>query len=90
MRDTIDKHGAIKSPSGSWIGESKRVLVLNAGSSSQMETSTTSSKRSKIGWTNTRRITNSNGYTYFGAVLSLSTDNEVLFFRMYWDDRIPK
>lgn len=26
MRDTIDKHGAIKSPSGSWIG----VLVLNS------------------------------------------------------------
>lgn len=90
MRDTITKHGAIKSPSGSWIGESKRVLVLNSWFI-EPDGNIDDLKQEVKDWLDEHAPDYEfNGYTYFGAVLTLSTDNEVLFFRMYWDDRIPK
>lgn len=90
MRDTIDKHGVIGSPSGTWMAESKRVLILNSWFI-EPEGSLDCLKQPVIDWLEENVPEYEfNGYSKYGALLTFQTDVEVLLFRMYWDDQIPK
>lgn len=90
MRDTIDKHGVTKSPSGSWITKSRRVLILDSwfidpeGSVDALKLHITEWLDDQTpGWS-------FQGYSLHGAMLTFATDAHALMFRMYWDDRVPK
>lgn len=90
MRDTIIKHGSIKTPSGLWIAESKRVLILNRWFVEEDYEDSFSLKKHVADWLfDNIDDFEFRGWGHLGAKLTFGTDAGALFFRMFWDDQVP-
>lgn len=90
MRDTIDKHGSIRTPCGLWISQSKRVLVFDSwfvDPEGDMDVL----KRPVAEWLfDNGHDFHYNGYAHHGATITFGDDAGAMLFRMFWDDRVPK